>query len=198
MRNQDITAILESNILPVERDPTSRIDTFVGGGDGSMVLDHEVCIVNGDMNYRIDTMSRDAVVNSVKTGNLEKLLERDQLLVSKRKNPGFRLRYFNELPITFAPTYKYDVGSDTYDSSEKKRAPAWCDRILYRDGHHTKRIQQYDYRRHDVRVSDHRPVTASFDMIVKSVVPEERVTAWNKSRMRFERVKQETLTVNPY
>jgi hypothetical protein len=199
VRNHDISAILEGeNILPVERDPTARLDSFIGGGDGSMVLDHEICIVNGDLNYRIDTMGRDAVVNTVKAGNLEKLLERDQLLVSKRKNPGFRLRYFQEMPITFNPTYKYDVGTDTYDTSEKKRAPAWCDRILYRDGHNAKRIKQFDYRRHEVRVSDHRPVSALFEMTIKSIVPEKRATAWDKSVKRFEGVKQELLRPNSY
>ena len=43
-----------------------------------------------------------------------------------RNNHAFRLRSFEEAPITFAPTYKYNPGSDEYDSSEKRRIPAWC------------------------------------------------------------------------
>jgi hypothetical protein len=70
------------------------------------------------LNYRIDTIPRD------------KLLEKDQIMVSRRRVSGFRLAPFTELPITFAPTYKYDVGTDNYDLSEKKRSPAWCDRLL--------------------------------------------------------------------
>ena len=184
-RHNDIAAILEAAILPSERDPAIRIDSYVGGGDGTMVLDHEVCVVNGDLNYRIDTMSRDTVVMAVKAGNLSKLLERDQLLVAKRRNAAFKLRAFEELPITFAPTYKYDVGTDNYDSSEKKRSPAWCDRLLYRGA----RIQQLDYRRHEVRVSDHRPVSGRFIFKVKRIDPKKRAVAWMECQQEWEDVR---------
>ncbi|KIN05845.1 hypothetical protein OIDMADRAFT_189440 [Oidiodendron maius Zn] len=63
---------------------------------------------------------------------IDSLLPHDQLKrVQKTKKAlhgGWR-----EGPITFLPTYKYDIGSiGIFDSSEKKRAPSWCDRILYR------------------------------------------------------------------
>ncbi|KAI1176131.1 Endonuclease/exonuclease/phosphatase [Nemania sp. FL0916] len=185
-RHNDIAAILDSSILPVEPDKGVRIDSYIGGGDGSMILDHELCLLNGDLNYRIDTMSRDTVVYAVKANNLTKLLERDQLLVARRRNPAFRLRAFEELPIEFAPTYKYDVGTDNYDTSEKKRAPAWCDRLLYRG---SGRIQQLDYRRHEVRVSDHRPVTGQFKFTVKKISPKKRILVWADCLQHFEDLK---------
>ena len=129
-RNNDIAAILEAESLPAERNPDSRMSFYVGGGDGTQVLDHEICILNGDLNYRIDAIPRDTVINMINKGELEKLLERDQIMVSRRRVSGFRLSPFNEARITFAPTYKYDVGSDRYDSSEKKGSPARCDRLL--------------------------------------------------------------------
>ena len=40
------------------------------------------------------------------------------------------LRGFKELPPGFDPTFKYDLTPPyDYDTSEKKRAPAWCDRV---------------------------------------------------------------------
>ncbi|KAL1959910.1 hypothetical protein VTO42DRAFT_578 [Malbranchea cinnamomea] len=181
-RNNDIAAILESDSLPVEPSSSARIDHYVGGGDGSMILDHEICILNGDLNYRIDSIPRNTVIEAIRAHNLPKLLERDQLLASRRKNPAFRLRSFNEMPITFAPTYKYDVGTDNYDSSEKKRSPAWCDRLLYRG---VGRIKQLEYRRHEVRVSDHRPVSGLFKMRVKTISPQKRNEVWESCRKEF-------------
>ncbi|KAI5917460.1 type II inositol-1,4,5-trisphosphate 5-phosphatase [Camillea tinctor] len=63
---------------------------------------------------------------------LDSLLPHDQLrrLIKQRK--AFH-EGWEEGPISFLPTYKYDVGTvGLFDSSEKKRAPSWCDRILYR------------------------------------------------------------------
>ncbi len=32
---------------------------------------------------------------------------------------------YQEGPLLFRPTYKYDLGSDNYDTGEKFRIPAW-------------------------------------------------------------------------
>ncbi|KAG9252951.1 Endonuclease/exonuclease/phosphatase [Emericellopsis atlantica] len=63
---------------------------------------------------------------------LDSLLPHDQLRRVIRERKAFHDGW-REGPITFLPTYKYDVGSvGLFDSSEKQRAPSWCDRILYR------------------------------------------------------------------
>ncbi|KAJ5182439.1 hypothetical protein N7492_000055 [Penicillium capsulatum] len=186
-RNNDIAAILEAESLPAETSLKARTDQFASGGDGSMIMDHEVCILNGDLNYRIDSIPRNVIINAIRQNNLPKLLERDQLLASRRKNPGFRLRSFIEAPITFAPTYKYDVGTDEYDSSEKKRSPAWCDRVLYRG---LGRVKQLEYRRHEVRASDHRPVSATFKVRVKTVLAHERAATWEACQQEFQDEKR--------
>lgn len=171
-RNNDITAIMESVVFPKVGEIESANESFVNGGDGSMIHDYEICFLNGDLNYRIDTMGRDAVIKAVKSNSLVKLLERDQLRVAQRRNPVFPLRSLQEAPIAFAPTYKYDIGSASYDSSEKRRSPAWCDRILHK---RSSRIRQLNYLRHELQISDHRPVSALFTASVKQISTSKRV-----------------------
>ena len=178
-RNNDAATILEDESLPPEPDPLVRSTFYIGGGDGSQILDHEITVLSGDLNYRIDAIPRDTVLAMLKRGDIQKLLDRDQMNVSRRRVSGFRLSTFTEMPITFLPTYKYDIGTETYDSSDKKRSPAWCDRILYRGGGGStapstavSKVKQLDYRRHDgagLRESDHRPVSALFRFTVKKV-----------------------------
>lgn len=63
---------------------------------------------------------------------LSSLLPHDQLHAQMRTGVAFHDGW-REGPIDFLPTYKYDVGSvGMFDSSEKRRGPSWCDRILYR------------------------------------------------------------------
>ena len=150
--------------------------------------------MNGDMNYRID-QRRDAVIAAVKAGDLEHLLIHDQLKKEMKFNRAFRLRPFSEGALAFAPTYKYDVGTDNYDTSEKRRSPAWCDRLLHRGG---GRINQVDYRRHEVRVSDHRPVTGRFKFTVKSVSARERILAWADCQQRFEAFREQEAQEEKY
>ncbi|KAJ5050942.1 uncharacterized protein L3040_002809 [Drepanopeziza brunnea f. sp. 'multigermtubi'] len=176
-RTADLAAIFDSHLLLPVTQPDVLQDSYVGGGDGSMVLDHEICVLNGDLNYRIDTMGTQGVVSLLKKGDLAKLLTRDQLLMTRRRQPWHKVQAFREGPITFAPTYKYDVGTDKYDSSEKKRVPAWCDRVLYRGG---DGIKQLDYRREELHLSDHRPVVSEFEIKFKSISPERRSLKWTE------------------
>ncbi|KII96201.1 hypothetical protein PLICRDRAFT_241902 [Plicaturopsis crispa FD-325 SS-3] len=171
-RNADVAAFVEGkNVLPVTAAADDPV-AFVGGGDGSMILDHEIVFVNGDMNYRID-QRRDAVVAAIKANELSSLLVHDQLLKEMKFNRGFRFHLFHEGPLTFAPTYKYDRRSDEFDTSEKRRVPAWCDRVLWRSSD-PARVSLLDYRRWEPNISDHRPVSATFKITVKSVRHEVR------------------------
>ncbi|KAL8771452.1 MAG: hypothetical protein Q9209_003120 [Squamulea sp. 1 TL-2023] len=78
-----------------------------------------------------DTLEPSSDPASLQT-TLSSLLPHDQLHQQMRARKAFSDGW-REGPINFLPTYKYDVGSvGMFDSSEKKRGPSWCDRILYR------------------------------------------------------------------
>ncbi|KAF5363758.1 hypothetical protein D9756_001104 [Leucocoprinus leucothites] len=168
-RNADAAGILEEKTVFPAGDHSLA---YVGGGDGTMVLDHELVFFHGDLNYRIDHR-RDAIIAAVRANDLSSLYQHDQLLREVKYNRGCRLRGFSEGPLTFPPTYKYDRRSNEYDTSEKHRAPAWCDRILWRS-REVSRVAQTEYRRYEVNVSDHRPISASFDLTVKTIDKAER------------------------
>ena len=54
-------------------------------------------------------------------------------------------------------------------------------------------MRQLDYQRHEVRVSDHRPVTGNFRLWVKKVDPMGRAKAWLESQERFENVRAQII-----
>lgn len=117
----------------------------------------------------------------VELGEYDSLLSRDQLIKQLRYTHSFRLRLFHEGMIRFAPTYKYDRRSNRYDSSEKARRPAWCDRILWHT-HEESRVQQLHYKRWEANASDHRPISSAFRITVKSI----RHDAWKTVQIEVE------------
>lgn len=132
-RNLDAFTILRTSGLPPVSDDAKTRLAFMRGGDGSHILDHENVFFSGDLNYRID-LEREKCLKLIKEKNWGALWACDQL-IKQRQQYGSTclLRMFEEAPLRFAPTYKYDRRTDNYDTSEKKRVPAYCDRILFRD-----------------------------------------------------------------
>ncbi|KAI9266858.1 Endonuclease/exonuclease/phosphatase [Phascolomyces articulosus] len=164
-RNADAEGILKEAKFPTRH---KDVDAYPRGGAGELILDHEHCFLSGDLNYRIN-MPREKVLQYLANRNpvegLAALQKEDQLLKQRFTNPFFKLLIFQESAINFLPTYKYDPGTDYYDRSEKKRVPAWCDRILYRSNN----VQNLFYQRHEVLASDHRPISGGFTLRVKKV-----------------------------
>jgi hypothetical protein len=142
--------------------------------NGKLLLDStDRIFFCGDLNYRIDlpredveyTISRirscmesklpDQVLEAKKLR--ERLFMYDQLRATvalERAFPGFA-----EGRITFAPTFKFDKGTDEYDTSYKQRIPAWTDRVLYKPI--GTQVLEYDSIL-AAQHSDHRPVFATF------------------------------------
>ncbi|TPX16651.1 uncharacterized protein E0L32_003592 [Thyridium curvatum] len=127
--------------------------------------DHDTVIWMGDFNYRIG-LSREKVDNLIAQRDLERLYENDQL--NLQMVAGLSFPFYSEARITFLPTYRFDIGKDSYDSSEKQRIPAWTDRILRKGTN----LRQLSYNSAPLKFSDHRPVYATFDCTV-SIVDEE-------------------------
>jgi synaptojanin len=75
-----------------------------------------------DTNYRID-LDNASVRAYAEDDALDMLLAADQL--SYVMSTGVAFSGYIEGPILFRPTYRYDVGTDNYDTSEKMRIPAW-------------------------------------------------------------------------
>ena len=84
---------------------------------------------------------------------------------------GLAFKGYEEGPLLFRPTYRYDLGTQNYDTSEKMRIPAWTgkpspsllslfsypsiitDRVLYRG----RSLDLAAYSRAELLGSDHRP-----------------------------------------
>lgn len=130
---------------------------------GKVPNEHDYVVWMGDFNYRLD-LTYDAATGLAYGGGYDELLKHDQL---RRAMRGGIFRGFEEMEIAFAPTYRFDFGSDVYDTSEKRRVPAYTDRVLYRSGDNA--LDALEYASVPLRGSDHRPVYARFGAVVRSV-----------------------------
>ncbi|XP_078475196.1 uncharacterized protein LOC144736522 [Lampetra planeri] len=118
----------------------------------------------GDLNFRLDLerAEAEALAQSGAHGDLDRLLAHDQLTPKLRDGSVFR--GFSEALILFPPTYKYDVGADTFDSSAKKRVPSYTDRVLCR-ARVPGEVNSLLYTScRSIRTSDHRPVFALYSV----------------------------------
>ncbi|XP_035521904.1 synaptojanin-1 isoform X4 [Morone saxatilis] len=166
---------------------------------GRLLYSHDYVFWCGDFNYRI-SLPNEEVKDLIRQQNWDALTAGDQLL--DQKNAGLVFRGFIEGKLDFAPTYKYDLFSEDYDTSEKCRTPAWTDRILWkrRKWNFDKTAEEMNvvgatstsgeneedpenpwspgilkyYGRAELKTSDHRPVVAIMDVDILEVDPEAR------------------------
>ncbi len=124
----------------------------------------------GDFNFRI-TKEREKVekkVSNLRRGvqnNYEDITNHDELNIIIAQDKGFK--HFLEGRITFEPTYKYDINSDNYDTSEKCRIPSYCDRILYRSRQKGSISCSYYDAIKEIKTSDHRPVFGLYEVTIR-------------------------------
>lgn len=128
------------------------------------ITDHDYIFWFGDMNYRVllDNIEVRQELDKKPDGYLDDIFNFDQLV--HELNAGLILDGFKEPRITFRPTYKYDNGTENYDTSDKARTPSWTDRILYKGN-----ATPYYYSDCKVLTSDHRPVCAIYGAPIKVI-----------------------------
>ncbi|XP_061947810.1 type I inositol polyphosphate 5-phosphatase 12-like isoform X2 [Populus nigra] len=141
----------------------------------------DMVVFLGDFNYRLFGISYDEARDLVSQRSFDWLREKDQLRAEMQAAKVFQ--GMREALIVFPPTYKFarnQPGLGGYDSGEKKRIPAWCDRIIYRDNRSApvsecsldcpvvSSVIQYGACM-DVIESDHKPVRCKFHVQVAHV-----------------------------
>eukprot|EP00002_Diphylleia_rotans_P032520 TRINITY_DN6840_c0_g1_i1.p1 TRINITY_DN6840_c0_g1~~TRINITY_DN6840_c0_g1_i1.p1 ORF type:complete len:787 (-),score=125.19 TRINITY_DN6840_c0_g1_i1:63-2423(-) len=141
---------------------------FEGGNEAYEAQDHDILFWFGDLNYRIN-LPYDVVRQKCDEKAWSELLDYDQLIAQRRSGAAFA--DFEEGRPDFAPTYKYDPYTQIYDTSEKKRIPAYCDRILWKTG---SPVTLDHYYRGEIKFSDHRPVFGLFTVQVRVVDPAKK------------------------
>uniref|UniRef100_W5UJJ6 Phosphatidylinositol polyphosphate 5-phosphatase type IV n=1 Tax=Ictalurus punctatus TaxID=7998 RepID=W5UJJ6_ICTPU len=118
----------------------------------------------GDFNFRLsqDRGRVEDILNQLTVKNMDALLQHDQLC--KEMKDGSIFKGFQEAPIHFTPTYKFDIGCDVYDTTPKQRTPSYTDRILFRS-RQVDDIKVVKYTScSSIKTSDHRPVIGMFQV----------------------------------
>uniref|UniRef100_A0A8B9MEP7 Phosphatidylinositol polyphosphate 5-phosphatase type IV n=1 Tax=Accipiter nisus TaxID=211598 RepID=A0A8B9MEP7_9AVES len=121
----------------------------------------------GDFNFRLnkDRETVDSILNQNPETDVSKLLAYDQL--TSEMSRGSIFKGFQEADIHFRPSYKFDIGKDSYDTTSKQRTPSYTDRVVYRSRYRDD-IHAVKYSSCPViKTSDHRPVFALFRVKVR-------------------------------
>ncbi|GAA5833149.1 hypothetical protein JCM11251_005161 [Rhodosporidiobolus azoricus] len=188
-RERDLISVLDgAKQFPKSADLLHH--AYVGGGDGTAVRDCEMVFFVGDLNFRLD-LPRSEVLHTLSTSSslesaITHLMPHDELSILRQSHPSFRLRTFEEAPILFPPTYKYDHGTDVYDSSAKQRTPSWCDRVLWR-AQRQESVKCIEFGRYEADISDHRPIAALFEVQIKQINKEAEQRVYRQVTVEWER-----------
>ncbi|BEI96950.1 hypothetical protein CcaverHIS631_0205390 [Cutaneotrichosporon cavernicola] len=146
------------------------------------VDDADVLFWFGDLNYRIELEPKE-IHALLESRQYETLLSADQLKTDMEDGHSFV--GFSEPTITFKPSFKYVHGSVTFDP---KRAPAYCDRVLYIA--RNDEVTPNRYACHDILWSDHLPVTATFSLAARIVDETKRTEELLRCQSELDRLDE--------
>ncbi|KAF4317520.1 hypothetical protein BBO99_00007837 [Phytophthora kernoviae] len=159
------------------------------------ILNHDFVFWIGDLNYRIqDTLTTEEVFRLAEGGrSLNELAQHDQLISERQR--GNVLKGFEEGPLNFRPTYKFQAGTSGYEKRPEKklRAPAWCDRVLWK----AKNPGDVKLRGYTsipaLDLSDHKPVQADFDIQVEYQVEGKKTEVIREIMMQLDKWENENM-----
>ncbi|PWA39931.1 endonuclease/exonuclease/phosphatase family protein [Artemisia annua] len=192
------SACVSSTAQPLRPATSVAINPDEGKPD---LAEADLVIFCGDFNYRLFGITYDEARDFVSQRSFDWLREKDQLRAEMKAGKVFQ--GMREALIRFPPTYKFErgkAGLGGYDSGEKKRIPAWCDRILYRDNRSSPTaecglacpvvasIWLYEACM-DVIESDHKPVRCKFKVQVAHVDRSIRRQEFGKISMSNEKIR---------
>jgi hypothetical protein len=140
-------------------------------------LYHDYLFFYGDLNYRVE-MDYETALSYIEKKDFDSLLKHDQLKNEMKSKNVFQ--QFLEGEIKFPPTYKFDHGTDNYDTSEKKRIPAYCDRILMKVRNPKNLKINFYSSEPKYFISDHKPVIAYVDVISERINQEKLLEITNE------------------
>lgn len=146
------------------------------------VLDNDYVFFFGDLNFRLKNLSVETIKQKINEKSFDDLLKHDQYNLTADNYDHFF--NFKESKINFAPTYKFDKDTDNYDTSKKRRKPAWCDRILHQIKDTKLNVLNIETLNYDsllsFKQSDHKPVYGIFQI---------KASSWNTMKPLVKVVK---------
>ncbi|RLN14207.1 hypothetical protein BBJ28_00004768 [Nothophytophthora sp. Chile5] len=159
------------------------------------ILKHDFVFWIGDLNYRIqDELSTEEVFRHAETASrLAQLVQHDQLTIERKR--GNVLKGFEEGELRFPPTYKFQAGTSEYEKRPEKklRAPAWCDRVLWKAKTPAHVSLQAYSSVPALDLSDHKPVHAFFDVQVKYQVEAKKNEVIREIMMQLDKWENENM-----
>jgi hypothetical protein len=184
----------------------TKVELNIGEWIECSIMDHDYVFFLGDLNYRIE-MDTGTILGEIETRQWNRLLEYDQLILSK--SVGEIFTKFEEPKITFPPTFKFYPNSSQYHvetslphsirashpqnsetervvSALRGRSPGWCDRILVYKSDPSYRLVYLEYGcAEEVKISDHRPIYGLFRVALSSTPKEPILRRRYSTRLKI-------------
>lgn len=150
--------------------------------------EQDIVVIAGDLNYRLNLTYEEAL-QFIKEEKYAQMFRYDQLL-NELKNPYTPWWGFRDLtPCGCCPSYRFDIGTNTFDTSEKKRIPGFTDRccVYMKDRALMDRLCVDSQEvLMDVKISDHKPLVMAMRLPIRTEIRKEKEKMMKSLLMQYE------------